>query len=179
MFSNAKYLCYLDFERCPTEVERYENVPYRECRMVFMAFTQVRFERMPRWNDRVVYADHRYRVTSVHRQPDGKPVVTCRLVGCKLTRAQELARLSEEELCRHCNEVALDNMYMVKDELWDKIEQSRGDLVCMRCFEQRLGRKLQAADFTDAFINEINPTVKALRAPALRGLRAPAMSMSL
>lgn len=175
---DAKYLCYLDFERCPTEVERYEKVPYREFRMVFMAFTQGYFERMPRWNDRVTFGNHRYRVTSVHRLADGKPVVTCRLVGCKFTRAEELSQLVADELCKHCREYALDNMYMVRDELWDSVEGSRGDLACMPCFEQKLGRKLRPDDFTDAFINEMNPTVKALRL-AIRSPRAPALSMSL
>lgn len=43
--------------------------------------------------------------------------------------------------------------YMIHDRLWDSIMDGPGWL-CVGCAEARLGRRLVAADFTDAPIND-------------------------
>lgn len=42
--------------------------------------------------------------------------------------------------------------FMVKDELWDKYGVGR-KLLCVGCFEKRLGRKLRREDLTDCIVN--------------------------
>lgn len=43
--------------------------------------------------------------------------------------------------------------YMVTDELWEKHGPKHHYHICIGCFEERLGRKLVPADFTDCGIN--------------------------
>lgn len=68
--------------------------------------------------------------------------------------------------CQDCSINTRKNkkdFYMVTDELW--AEHGVGKkMLCMNCFEIRLGRKLQKDDFTDAFCNlKVNPIVKNLK----------------
>lgn len=46
-----------------------------------------------------------------------------------------------------------DEYYMIRDDLWLKINLDRAGHLCIGCVEQRLGRLLTPADFTDARIN--------------------------
>lgn len=54
---------------------------------------------------------------------------------------------------------ALNEFYMVTDELWkkavpDKHEQENS-VLCIGCLETRIGRQLVASDFTDAPVNTL------------------------
>jgi hypothetical protein len=53
-------------------------------------------------------------------------------------------------VCKECG--CLDSGYMVKSELWEANFPGRG-IVCMDCFEKKLGRSLTIDDLTDAPIN--------------------------
>jgi hypothetical protein len=54
--------------------------------------------------------------------------------------------------CADCHVSVRDEYYVVRDELWDTHGADRG-MLCVGCFEQRVGRQLAATDFTDAPIN--------------------------
>ena len=65
-------------------------------------------------------------------------------------------------LCTACNTVVLDadgfgEWYMVTDDIWNgAMPDDPGDMtlfLCIGCLEQRLGRRLTSADFTDAPLN--------------------------
>jgi hypothetical protein len=47
----------------------------------------------------------------------------------------------------------MKEFYFVHVELWLTIMPSIDGMLCIGCFEQRLGRQLVASDFTDASIN--------------------------
>jgi hypothetical protein len=51
--------------------------------------------------------------------------------------------------CKDCKvEIFADvNMVMVKDELWNKICDTKEDMICDCCMEKRLGRPITPADF--------------------------------
>lgn len=70
-----------------------------------------------------------------------------------------MARLSPEEqrevmvmACFGCGRDTHDEQYMVHDEVWQAAGMTEGFL-CVRCIEQRLGRRLRREDFTTALIN--------------------------
>ncbi|WP_234795582.1 hypothetical protein [Mycobacteroides saopaulense] len=46
-----------------------------------------------------------------------------------------------------------DEYYMIHDDLWLSINLDRSGYLCIACVEERLGRHLTPADFTDARIN--------------------------
>jgi hypothetical protein len=48
---------------------------------------------------------------------------------------------------------AIGEFYMVDDELWEKYGVHHHGQLCIGCLEERLGRKLTPADFTDATLN--------------------------
>jgi hypothetical protein len=59
--------------------------------------------------------------------------------------------------CMDCsgNTLHLNEFYMVHDHVWDSViskAETRG-MICIGCLELRLGRLLNAADFTDAPVN--------------------------
>jgi hypothetical protein len=54
--------------------------------------------------------------------------------------------------CQACSRFLV--VYMVRDELWQSVADRR-DALCIRCFSERLGRKLTAADFTEAPCNDL------------------------
>lgn len=59
-------------------------------------------------------------------------------------------------LCLDCRVDTFDagEMYMVHDELWERVVgDKRAGMLCVGCFEARLGRYLTPADFTDAPLN--------------------------
>jgi len=70
------------------------------------------------------------------------------------------------KLCRDCGVDTIDrgawNYYMVHNDLWDVAGVNR-DMLCLGCFAHRLGRPLEASDFTLAPINNTNPLISALR----------------
>lgn len=69
-------------------------------------------------------------------------------------------------LCLDCKIDTIDrarpwDYYMLRDDLWQTVGVGT-DMLCLGCFAQRLGRPLEASDFTQAPINRINPLVSAL-----------------
>lgn len=70
-------------------------------------------------------------------------------------------------LCQDCKVDTRDDpkdFFMVKDQLWDAHGVGLGRL-CVGCFENRLGRKLQKEDITDCAANYVNPYTAALLTP--------------
>lgn len=61
--------------------------------------------------------------------------------------------------------------YMVNDEIWveagmpmdPEVEHSGWGYLCIGCLEQRIGRRLTKADFTDAPVNWPDPVLHAPR----------------
>lgn len=53
--------------------------------------------------------------------------------------------------------------YFVHTTLWLSIVGSISGMLCISCFETRLGRQLVKSDFTDAYINRLNYGVKSQR----------------
>jgi hypothetical protein len=65
---------------------------------------------------------------------------------------------------------AISEYYMLHDEIWEQIQPDKDGHLCIACVEQRLGRELVAADFTDLPVNT-NPTFH--RSPRLLDRLSP------
>jgi hypothetical protein len=52
--------------------------------------------------------------------------------------------------------------YAVRDDVWPL--DPRGGMLCIGCLEERIGRRLTPADFTDAPINRVRGNSAPLRA---------------
>ena len=66
--------------------------------------------------------------------------------------------------CRDCEKDTMkgdENYYMVLFTLWDTYGVD--GMLCVRCLEERVGRKLTYYDFTNAPINRTNTFVQALK----------------
>lgn len=66
--------------------------------------------------------------------------------------------------CKDCQKrIVSTNYFMVKNDLWEKFGVGKG-LLCIDCFEARLGRKLIASDLLEnCFVNEeVNPYTKVI-----------------
>lgn len=51
----------------------------------------------------------------------------------------------------------LKDFYMVKDHLWEQYGVGK-EMLCIGCFEKRLGRKLEPYDLTYCHVNtQVNP----------------------
>jgi hypothetical protein len=65
----------------------------------------------------------------------------------------------QSHLCRDCrmNTVHKREDFMVVDAVWDAIttqrEKQDGLIICIGCLEERLGRRLTPADFTECALN--------------------------
>lgn len=73
-----------------------------------------------------------------------------------MTRDEEEALIHKQFDCVNCsvNTQDTNEYYMVHDELWSRAGMApTGGMLCIGCLEQRLGRGLTAADFTDAPVN--------------------------
>jgi len=59
-------------------------------------------------------------------------------------------------LCEDCkqNTSHMKEHYFVRTELWTLVHPSEAGMLCIGCFELRLGRVLVPSDFTDAHIND-------------------------
>ena len=55
-----------------------------------------------------------------------------------------------------------DEYFMIRDELWRAIHPEVDGQLCIGCTENRLGRRLVRADFTDVVVNTdpARPTAK-------------------
>lgn len=68
--------------------------------------------------------------------------------------------------CVDCgiNTCDTDEYYMVHDHLWTSVGMAPdGGMLCIGCLEQRLSRKLTAADFSAAPINHANWNLHSAR----------------
>ena len=79
-----------------------------------------------------------------------------------------------KHLCVDCEVDTIDrahtwDYYMVRNNLWLQFGVGK-NMLCLGCFAQRLGRPLEASDFTLAPINRINPLVRMLVDTALKTL---------
>lgn len=61
----------------------------------------------------------------------------------------------QDVTCQACDVDTIETgeYYMVTNELWKRYGCGRG-MLCLGCLEERMGRKLIAADFTKAQIND-------------------------
>jgi len=60
--------------------------------------------------------------------------------------------------CRDCGVSVAGEWYTVHDHVWAAAGMERlGGCLCVGCLEARLGRGLNAADFTAAEINSLDP----------------------
>ena len=53
----------------------------------------------------------------------------------------------------HVDTGKIGEHYMLKDEVWDSVVNSRKGMICIGCIEKRLGRQLHKKDFNDSHIN--------------------------
>ena len=58
--------------------------------------------------------------------------------------------------CTHCFDCGSDDdWYMLRDEVWTATGMGKHGHLCIACVEQRLGRLVTRADFTDASVNDL------------------------
>jgi len=62
-------------------------------------------------------------------------------------------------LCLDCkiDTGKVNEFYMLKDEIWFSIHNSKEGMLCIDCLEKRLKRKLVKTDFNDSFVNKQFP----------------------
>lgn len=65
--------------------------------------------------------------------------------------------------CLDCKIDTSHEHYFIHTELWLSVVNSKNGMLCIGCLENRLGRKLTANDFTDAYINRLDFGVKSVR----------------
>lgn len=68
--------------------------------------------------------------------------------------------MARSTICKDCGidtKNDLKDFYMVKDQLWKEFGVGKG-MLCIDCFEKRLGRKLAPSDLMFCFVNTmVNP----------------------
>ena len=72
---------------------------------------------------------------------------------------EELIDLLLPFMCVDCYEstsaFGLDQYYMVHDEVWEQSGMGKDDgMLCLPCLEARIGRNLEASDFTNIEMNQ-------------------------
>lgn len=74
----------------------------------------------------------------------------CPCDNCEIERVKDFS-------CISCNFNTLygKEYYMVLDEIWLTVNPRDKGMLCIGCVEQKLGRELVRADFTDAPINSL------------------------
>lgn len=66
--------------------------------------------------------------------------------------------------CADCKEIVLfgsKDYFMVNNDVWEKYGV-RQELLCVGCFEKRMGRKLRYDDLTLCLLNIINPYTRGI-----------------
>jgi hypothetical protein len=68
-----------------------------------------------------------------------------------------LPRPLEDPHCLDCDvdTVEIGHYYMLRDDVWPEANPDDAGMLCFRCVQARLGRRLTARDFTDAPINRL------------------------
>jgi len=64
--------------------------------------------------------------------------------------------IDKDFLCLDCNKdtLRISEYYMVHDKLWLKASPNDFGMLCIKCLEKRLNRKLSKKDFTDCPVNQ-------------------------
>lgn len=79
----------------------------------------------------------------------------------------EACQLFDESASHHCQDCSRDtrggDYYMVNDDLWAEAHPQDVGMLCMSCLETRIGRPLDARDFTHFPVNAMNEKVRAIR----------------
>ena len=58
-----------------------------------------------------------------------------------------------QSICYDCGEKG--EFYFVKDDLWNKFVPKSKHILCLKCLEKRLGRKLKKSDFKEFDLHKI------------------------
>ena len=108
-----------------------------------------------------------------HPMSDDEASILCDLAETAQRLVDEHDRQHEKvgpSLCLDCSAVVLDEdgggeWFMVDDDVWNAVmPDDPGDMtwfLCIGCLEQRLGRQLTSADFTDAIANAMSLLVSS------------------
>lgn len=90
-----------------------------------------------------------------------------------LPKRTEFLKVQMKNKIDFCSDCKIDtrknlkDFYMVKDHLWDEFGVGKG-MLCMECFEKRLGRKLGPSDLAYCVVNtEVNPYTMFIFARAM------------
>ncbi len=68
-------------------------------------------------------------------------------------RFQECSEKYEgEEICGHCGKTVSQG-YMLKNEVWGRVWESKKGFLHLKCVEERLGRLLTVEDFKECWLN--------------------------
>lgn len=111
-----------------------------------------------------VVCDDRPAIWAIEQAP-GNAEFTCNIHLSK--RLRELAAYTERvfrvltieyyfvQFCLDCRRdvKALNELYMVFDSVWYEVNETHKGMLCVGCFETRLGRKLVPGDFTHCPLN--------------------------
>ena len=76
-----------------------------------------------------------------------------------MSNYEELMDMLIPFICIDCYEdtspLGLDQYYMVNDEVWNQSGIGKEDgMLCLACLEARIGRNLEASDFTNIPMNK-------------------------
>ena len=76
--------------------------------------------------------------------------VTDRRTGKIKTQKVTLMASNNDPVCLDCgaDTDAINESYLLHDELWHKVNPAEAGMLCVGCCERRLGRKLRRNDFT-------------------------------
>ncbi len=68
-------------------------------------------------------------------------------------------------LCLDCHAVTgrIGEHYMLINQTWLAVAEDRNGMLCIGCLEERLGRKLRAADFNDSYLNRSRTAPQSMR----------------
>lgn len=82
----------------------------------------------------------------------------------KTTTEETIAEL-DAFICINCdiNTSEINEYYMIEDHLWKKVNPNITGMLCIGCVENKLGRKLNSADFTPYPINQIGFFIQSAR----------------
>jgi hypothetical protein len=75
------------------------------------------------------------------------------MLDCRVSSPQSERAYMESWRCLFCRKWTCDEYYMLRDEIWMRAVGQKDGMACIGCVEERLGRMLTHADFTDAVIN--------------------------
>ena len=74
-------------------------------------------------------------------------------------------RAASRFLCLDCgiDTGKAGEFYVLRDDVWLSVNDSAIGMLCVGCLEARLGRELQADDFTASYVNAVWFGVKSMR----------------